>query len=260
MIGAMPRFAANLTMLFREVPTQARFAAARDAGFDGVEMLFPYAHSLPELQTALKDSGLPMVLINTPEPGWDDGARGRAAIPGAEAQFRDEFRTACAWAHHLGAGMIHVMAGLATGDAAWRTYIDNLRWAAAEAPDRMLTIEPVNPTDMPGYFLNDFDLAARVLDAVGAANLHLQFDAYHAHRITGDVMGTWARHRHRVVHVQVAGAEGRHEPVRGAIDYPAFFERLDAEGYTGVVSAEYLPAGDTQDGLNWMGQAQSGDK
>ena len=144
------------------------------------------------------------------------------------------------------------MAGVADGPEAEATFTENLRWAAARAPGQSLTIEPINRHDMPGYFLADYTTAARVLDAVAAPNLALQFDAYHAHRITGDVPGTWAAHGHRAVHVQVAGFPGRHEPKGGEIDYPAFFARLDAEGYAGWVSAEYAPAAATADGLGWL--------
>jgi 2-dehydrotetronate isomerase len=148
------------------------------------------------------------------------------------------------------------VAGTAEGPEARATYVGNLRWAATRAPKRSLTIEPINPADRPGFFLNDFDLAADILDEIAAPNLHLQFDAYHAHRLTGDVMATWARHGHRAVHVQIAGFPGRHEPQGGDIDYPAFFARLDADGYQGFVSAEYAPAGATAEGLGWLAQAQ----
>jgi len=144
------------------------------------------------------------------------------------------------------------MAGVAEGPAALATFIENLRWAAAQAPQQSLTIEPIIRHDMPGYFLADYALAVMVLDAVAAPNLHPQFDAYHAHRITGDVPGTWAAVAPRVAHVQIAGYPGRNEPTGGEIDYPAFFHMLDAGGYKGWVSGEYRPAGRTGDGLGWM--------
>lgn len=249
----MPRFAANLSMLFRELPLQERFAAAKDAGFDAVEILFPYDEPGQIIRQLLEKTGQTLVLINAPPPNWAGGDRGFAAIPGGQERFRHDFRRARRYAEALGAWHIHVMAGVAEGSAAWQTYVDNLKWAAEAAPEQSLTIEPINPRDMPGYFLNDYDLASEILEAVGAPNLGLQFDAYHAHRITGDVMGTWAAHGHRATHVQVAGAEGRHEPSGGAIDYPAFFALLDAEGYEGFVSGEYTPTGRTVDGLAWAG-------
>ncbi|WP_101067237.1 hydroxypyruvate isomerase family protein [Roseovarius salinarum] len=248
----MPRFAANLSMLFTEVPLLERFAAARDAGFEAVEILFPYDEAGSAIRRALTAAAQTLVLINTPPPNWTGGDRGFAAIPGGAERFRHDFMRALRYAEVLGAEKIHVMAGVAEGPQARRTFIDNLAWAAATAPHRALTIEPINRHDIPGYFLDDFELAADVLDTVGATNLGLQFDAYHAHRITGDVMGTWARHGHRARHVQVAGAEGRHEPVKGAIDYPAFFAALDDWGYAGYVSGEYHPSGRTEAGLGWI--------
>ncbi|GGO55145.1 hydroxypyruvate isomerase [Roseovarius pacificus] len=248
----MPRFAANLSMLFRELPVLERPAAARDAGFAGVEILFPYDEPGHLIRQALDRAGLPLILINTPPPNWTGGDRGFAAIPGGEERFRHDFRRALRYAQVLGARHIHVMAGVAGGLEARDTFIRNLAWAAATAPEQPLTIEPINTHDMPGYFLDDFDLAAEVLDTVGAPNLALQFDAYHAHRITGDVMGTWAAHGHRAAHVQVAGYPGRHEPAGGEIDYPAFFARLDSDGYAGFVSGEYAPEGRTGDGIGWI--------
>ena len=248
----MPRFAANLSMLFRELPLLERPAAARDAGFAGVEILFPYDEPGHLIRQALDRAGLPLILINTPPPNWTGGDRGFAAIPGGEERFRHDFRRALRYAQVLGARHIHVMAGVAEGSEARDTFIRNLAWAAATAPEQPLTIEPINTHDMPGYFLDDFDLAAEVLDTVGAPNLALQFDAYHAHRITGDVMGTWAAHGHRAAHVQVAGYPGRHEPAGGEIDYPAFFARLDSDGYAGFVSGEYTPEGRTGDGVGWI--------
>jgi hydroxypyruvate isomerase len=144
------------------------------------------------------------------------------------------------------------MSGAADGPEAEATLIGNLRWAAARAPEQSLTIEPINRHDKPGYFLADYETAARVLDAVAAPNLGLQFDAYHAHRITGDVIAAWAAHGHRATHVQIAGFPGRHEPTGGEIDYLAFSSRVEADGYGGWVCAEYAPAWLTEAGLGWM--------
>ena len=248
----MPRFAANITMLFQELPLHARPMAARKAGFQAVELLFPYDEPVHRIRDGLVQAGLPLVLINTPLSRDKARRRGLAAVPGAEEDFAEAFRRALRVAKVLGAGHIHIMAGLAEGPEARDRFIRNLAWAAATAPDQSLTIEPINPHDMPGYFLNDFDLAAEVLDTVGAPNLALQFDAYHARRITGDVAGAWDRHGHRAAHVQVAGYPGRHEPAGGEIDYPAFFARLEADGYAGFVSGEYTPAGRTEEGLGWL--------
>lgn len=248
----MPRFAANLTTLFTELPFLDRFGAARTAGFSAVEVLFPYATPAPEILDRLALNDLALVLINCPPPNYTGGAAGFAAVPADAGRFRHDFKRAARYAKALGAQHLHIMAGIAEGPDARATYIDNLRWAAAEVPGQSLTIEPINGDDMPGYFLQDYGLAIDVLDAVAAPNLRLQFDAYHAHRITGDVMGTWAQVRARTAHVQIAGYPGRHEPVGGEIDYLAFFRALDRDGYKGWVSCEYFPAGMTDKGLAWM--------
>lgn len=252
----MPRFAANLNFLYKDLPFLERFAAAAEDGFKGVELLFPYDNAAGEITSRLATFDLDLVLINAPPPNWTGGARGFAALPGGEKRFRHDFTRALRFARALGAGHLHLMAGKARGLVAKRTFIDNLAWAAQQAPGQSLTIEPINPVDMPGYFLDDFDLAGEVLDAVGAPNLGLQFDAYHAQMIAGDAAATWGEHGHRARHVQIAGTPGRHEPLRGEIDYPGFFAALDEAGYTGWVSAEYVPAGkSTAQGLGWMHDA-----
>lgn len=248
----MPKFAANLTLLFTEHPLLDRPAAARRAGFDAVELLIPYDVPAPDLARAITDAGLPVALINTPAPDWASGQRGLAALPGQTHAFRASFETALHYAAHLRPDHIHIMAGLAQGPESHAAYLENLRWAARRAPDRSLLIEPINPHDMPGYFLNNFAQAAAILDQINAPNLALQFDAYHAHRITGDMPAAWAQYGPRTRHIQVASAEGRHEPDTGAIDYPAFFALLDAQGYQGHVAGEYFPAEHTEDGLDWI--------
>ncbi|QYX58690.1 TIM barrel protein [Roseovarius sp. SCSIO 43702] len=242
------RLGANVSLLYPDRPLTQRIAAARADGFDAVEILFPYAEDVRALRDALRAAEMPLALINTPAGDWAAGERGFAAVPGAEARFREGFGAALTWARALGAEVVHVMAGLAEGRAARTTFVDNLRWAVAEAGAQRLTIEPINADDMPGYFLGDFALACDLLDEVGAPTLGLQFDAYHAARITGDVAGTWAEVGHRVFHVQVAGVEDRHEPD----DQGAFLDLLEAQGFMGVVSGEYHPRGRTGDGLGWM--------
>ena len=248
----MPKFAANLSLLFTELPFLDRFDAARAAGFSAVEVLFPYDTAARDVMAALTRNDLALTLINTPPPNYTGGARGFAAIPGGQDRFRHDFRRALRYAEVLGAGMIHIMSGAASGPEARATLIENLTWATEAAPKQRLTIGPINDTDMPGYFLNDFDLAAQVLDAVAAPNLALQFDTYHAFRITGDVAACWEKHRHRVGHIQIGGLPDRHEPCGGPFDYPAFFRQLDAEGYAGHVSAEYKPGDTTTRGLGWF--------
>ncbi|SMY06186.1 hydroxypyruvate isomerase family protein [Flavimaricola marinus] len=248
----MPKFAANLTTMFTEAPLLDRFNAARRAGFDAVEVLFPYEHAARELADRLIGNDLKLVLINGPPPNYTERPRGFAAVPGGSALFQQDLVRAVRYAKALDATHLHLMAGVAEGADARDTMIANLKWAAAEAPGQSLTIEPINPISMPGYFLNDFDLAMDILDAVDAPNVGLQFDAFHAHKITGDVFGTWSNVRHRVVHVQVAGLPDRHEPVKGEVDYPKFFKLLDDDGYEGWVSGEYHPAKRTEDGLKWI--------
>lgn len=252
----MPRFAANLTYLFRELPFLERFEAAAEAGFEGVEVLFPYEDAAQAITRRLLDNGLTMVLINAPPPNWTGGSPGYAAVPESRDRFRHDFRRALRFAQALGAEHLHIMAGEAEGDAARTCFVDNLTWAVGQASKMSLTIEPLNLTDKPGYFLHDFDQAVEILDEVNAPNLGLQFDMYHAQKITGDGMAVWQQHGHRAVHVQVAGVPERREPVAGEVDYPAFFARLDDEGYAGWVSGEYTPARRTEEGLGWIKQAE----
>ena len=251
----MPKFCANLSMLFTELPVLERPLAAKTAGFDAVEILFPYDENAAELGTAIARTGLPLALINCPPPNYadPDGPRGFAAIPSHQQRFQGAFRRAVRYAGALGAEFLHVMAGVAKGDEARAAFVENLKWAAETAPAQKLTIEPINTEDMPGYFLNDFDVAMDVLAEVNAPNLHLQFDAYHAAKITGDVLGTWDKVRSRVAHVQVGGVPNRQEPSSGDFDYPAFFKLLDKQKFKGWVSGEYHPAGRTEDNLSWIG-------
>ncbi|WP_300512621.1 TIM barrel protein [Aliiroseovarius sp.] len=248
----MPRFAANLSFLFRELPFLDRFQAAADAGFTAVEVLFPYDDAASEITRRLTVNGLTMVLINTPPPNWTGGDRGFAALPGGTDRFRHDFKRALRFAKALRANHLHIMAGKAKGLVAQQTFVENLKWACEQAPDQSLTIEPINHTDMPEYFLHRFDQAAEVLAAVNAPNLGLQFDAYHAQMITGDMLAQWEAYKHLVRHIQIGGYPGRNEPAKGEIDYPAWFRQLDAEGYKGFVSGEYHPAAQTEAGLTWL--------
>ncbi len=248
----MPRFSANLSWLFTELPFMERFRVAKDAGFDAVEVLFPYDCPAQDMRDQLIWNDLTFVLMNCPPPNATGGPQGFAAIPGLQDRFRRDFDRSLRFADVLKPLHLHIMAGSTDAPDARATFVENLKWAAARAPNRSLTIEPINRHDMPGYYLADFDLAAEILDEVEAPNLSLQFDAYHAHRITGDVMRAWVTHGPRASHVQIAGYPGRHEPAVGEIDYPSFFARLDRDGYKGWVSAEYKPASDTASGLGWL--------
>ena len=251
----MAKFAANLTYLVTELPMLQRFAAAKRAGFDGVEILFPYDIPARDLSRAAISAGLEMVLINTPPPNWAGGPRGFAAEPGNESRFRHDFERALRYAEALKVAHLHVMAGKARGSAALATFLRNLEWACAQAPGTSLTIEPMNHTDMPGYFLNSFDLAGEIIDEIDQPNLGLQFDAYQAQMIHGDVIDTWERHARNVHHIQIAGCPGRHEPRAGEINYAGFFRAVDAAGFRGWVGAEYTPRTSTEAGLRWLRSA-----
>ena len=248
----MPKFCANLTWLFTELPFIERFAAAKEAGFDAVEVLFPYDVNAQDIVAELARHDLQMVLINCPPPNYTGGPQGFAAVPGVEDRFKTDFKRALRYAKTLGATHLHIMSGVAEGAEAKRTFVNNLRWAAKEAPEQSLTIEPINNETMPGYFLNDFDLGREVVTTINAPNLRLQFDTFHAAKITGDVMGTWARMRDVTAHVQVAQMPDRDEPDPGVIDYLAFFADLDAQGYQGLAAGEYKPRAETIDGLAWI--------
>ncbi len=252
----MPRFCANLTYLFTDLDLPERVGAARRTGFEAVEILFPYDGDAAALRGALLAHDMPLALINCPPPNYidPDGPRGFAAVEAEAGRFRSAFRRALRYARTLKAERIHVMAGAAEGPGARAVFVDNLRWAVDEADGLPLTIEPINRHDMPGYFLHDFDTAIEVLGAVGAApdRLGLQFDVYHAARITGDAVATWDRVNAAVTHVQFADTPGRGAPGSGALDFPAMFDRIDRAGYDGWVSAEYRPDGPTEDGLSWL--------
>ncbi|MDP0929588.1 TIM barrel protein [Paracoccus onubensis] len=248
----MPRFAANLTRLFTEMPMDERFDAAARAGFTGVEILFPYDIPADHLSRLALAAGLEIVLINTPPPNWSGGPRGFAAIPGQEQRFRDNFDRTLRFAQVLHARQIHIMSGAADGPEARATFTKNLAWAVKRAPHASLNIKVINRDYMPGYFLSDFDLAAEIIAEIGAPNLGLQFDTYHAQVLSGDALGLWRKHAGIIRHIQIAGFPGRHEPIDGAFNFTAFFAELDQSGYRGWVSGEYDPEHLTENGLGWL--------
>ncbi|MEM1297861.1 MAG: 2-oxo-tetronate isomerase [Pseudomonadota bacterium] len=248
----MPRFAANLSMMFTQHGFLDRFRAAADAGFRGVEYLFPYAEAAADIRAALDDAGLTQALFNCPPGDWEAGERGMAAVPGREAEFRDSIGKALEYAAVIGPERLHIMAGLTEGPEAEAAYVDNLKWAAAQAPDRTFLIEPINSRDMPGYFLSTSTQALRILEAVGAPNLMLQFDLYHAQIMEGDLTRRTEALMPHIGHIQIAGVPDRHEPDMGELNYPALFASLDGLGYEGWIGCEYRPAGRTEDGLGWF--------
>ncbi|WP_245752530.1 hydroxypyruvate isomerase family protein [Poseidonocella pacifica] len=240
-------------MLFTEHPLAGRPRAAAHAGFHNIEVLFPYALTIGEWSMLLKDNDLNLVLINTPVEDWEEGGRGLAAVPGASAEFRRSFEQSARYAEALDVPRIHVMTGIAEGARAKETLLENLAWAADQAPNRVLMLEPLNPLDMPGYYLNGFDLACEVLDTLGRANLSLQFDLWHAFRLGHDPVTLFETLHARVGHIQIAGIPKRGDPMSGTFDMVAFLGQLERLNYRGIVSGEYTPQGRTEDGLAWAG-------
>ncbi len=249
----MPKFAASLNLMFTEWPLLDRFAAARDAGFAAVEVQFPYAETPDAIARRLADTGLELVLMNTPRGAAEAGGRGLAAIPGEAAAFARSFDVALDYMQATGCRLIHVMAGTheTASEAAFEAA---LRHAAARlAPiGGTALIEPLNLYDNPGYFLGDFDQAARIIRRLDLANVRLQYDFYHRQRRHGEIVASLTEMMPIIAHVQFAGSPGRHEPDEGEIDYGYLFATLDRLGYTGWVGAEYTPRAGTLDGLGWL--------
>ena len=249
----MLQFAANLTLLFTEFPYLDRFDAAANSGFTAVEILFPYDSAAKDTLRALQKNGLDLVLINAPPPNYTGGEPGYAAVPGADGRFRHDIRRVLRYAQELKPKLIHVMAGYVEGAEAIDTFVENLQWAADEAPAQGFTIEPLNQGDQPGYALSNYNLAAEVLARVDRPNVGLQFDSYHATEIHGDALAVWEKHKALVRHVQIGDSPGRTEPGKGRVDFPALFTAIESSGYAGWVSAEYKPtAKRTEDTLGWM--------
>lgn len=253
----MPRFAANLTMLFNEVPFMERFAAARAAGFDAVEYLFPYAYAKEELADALKKNNLVQVLHNLPAGNWDAGDRGMACDPARVAEFREGIPRAIEYASTLGCGQVNCLAGKMPGgvnaNQARATLIANLQYAAPllkKAGIRLL-IEPINHFDIPGFFLTRTDQALAIIDDVGSDNLFVQYDIYHAQRMEGELANTLKNHLAKIGHIQLADNPGRNEPGTGEINYAWLFKHIDAIGYAGWIGCEYKPKTTTAAGLGW---------
>jgi hydroxypyruvate isomerase len=258
----MPRFAANLSMLFTEVPFLERFERAARAGFKEVEFLFPYAHGIDELKALLAAHDLKVVLHNMPAGNWDAGDRGMACNPARVAEFRDGVALGVKYAGGLGSPNLHCMAGKAPAGVAEallrETFVANLRYAAGEAKKAglKLLIEPINHYDIPGYFINRSAQALAIIDDVGADNLYLQYDIYHMQRMEGELAATIEKNLARIAHIQLADNPGRNEPGTGEINYPYLFAHLDRIGYRGAIGCEYKPAGNTEAGLGWLAQAR----
>lgn len=254
----MPRFAANLSMMYNEHAFLDRFAAAAKDGFKGVEFLFPYAFPAAEIRARLDAHGLTQALFNMPPGNWDAGERGLASLPGREDEFRHSLEAALSYAQVLGNDHVHAMAGLIRPDQDRRrhreTYLKNLALAAREAAALGITIviEPINTRDIPGFFLNRQDEAHAICAEVGALNLKVQMDFYHCQIVEGDLAMKLRQTIAGVGHIQVAGVPERHEPDVGEINYPYLFALMDQLGYPGWVGCEYRPKAGTSEGLGWF--------
>ena len=253
----MPKFNANLTMLFNEVPFLDRFQAAAEAGFKGVEFLFPYAFDKDALAERLARHGLVQVLHNLPAGDWEGGERGIACHPDRVGEFQDGVGRAIEYARALGCKQVNCLAGIAPAgveaDKVHATFVANLRFAAArleEAGIRLL-VEPINTFDMPGFYVNRSAQAIELIDAARHDNIFLQHDLYHMQRMEGELAATVQRLLPRIAHMQLADNPGRHEPGTGEINYPFLFDWIDSLGYDGWIGCEYRPKTTTHDGLGW---------
>ena len=254
----MPKFAANLSMLFTEVDFLDRFEAAAKAGFRGVEYLFPYDFEADEIKQRLDANGLTQVLFNLPAGDWGAGERGIACHPDRVEEFRAGVDKAIEYAKLLGNTQVNCLAGIqpdgVSDDQARQTLVENLRFAAdrLKAAGIRLIAEPINTRDIPGFFLNRTEQALALFDEVGSDNLALQYDIYHMQIMEGDLAPTIEKHLGRIAHVQLADNPGRHEPGTGEINYPFLFAHLDRLGYDGWIGCEYKPKTTTVEGLGWL--------
>lgn len=253
----MSKLAANLTMLFTEKPFLERFAAARHAGFDAVEFLFPYSYSVEQIAQQLKAHELTLVLHNLPAGDWDAGERGIACHPTRVSEFRAGVADAIRYASALGVPQVNCLVGIAPPDASAemirQTLVDNLHFAAAalqQAGIRLL-IEPINTFDIPGFFLSGTQQALDLIAATGSNNIFIQYDIYHMQRMEGELSATLRANLARIGHIQLADNPGRGEPGTGEINYSHLFKLLDEIGYAGWIGCEYKPKSDTLEGLAW---------
>ncbi|MBT8546734.1 hydroxypyruvate isomerase [Polynucleobacter paneuropaeus] len=254
----MIQFAANLTMLFNEFPFLDRFEQASKAGFKAVEFLFPYGIPAEDIKAKLDQYHLKLVLHNLPAGNWDGGERGIACLPDRVEEFKTGVAEAIRYAGILGVGQLNCLAGKVPAGVDHKllhqTFVNNLRFAAAELKKNhlKLLVEPINEYDIPGFYLCSTQQAISILDEVGADNLFLQYDIYHAQRMEGELANTITKYFHRIAHMQLADNPGRNEPGTGEINYPFLFRFLEKIGYKGWVGCEYKPATDTLSGLSWM--------
>ena len=254
----MPKFAANLTMLFGDLPFLERFDAAARNGFRAVEYMFPYQEDTDGIARALDRLKLEQVLFNLPAGDWAAGDRGVAVHPGRREEFRRGVGQAVELARRYRCPRVNCLVGKRDERLAyeeqWRCLVDNLRYAAGQLVSQGITllVEPINTYDIAGFFLSTSAQAVRLLDEVGAPNARIQYDIYHMQRMEGNLVYTMARLRERLGHVQVADSPDRHEPGTGEINFPYVFKQLDAMGYEGYVGLEYKPSGSTEASFGWI--------
>ena len=254
----MPKFAANLTMLFNEVPFLERFEQAAKAGFKAVEFLFPYPYQAEQIAELLDRHQLQLVLHNLPAGDWDGGERGIAVLPERVAEFREGVHRAVEYAKVLGVKQLNCLAGKTPVGAnpaqLADTFVENLRYAASVLKENglRLLIEPINTRDIPGFWLNRTRQALDVIKNVGGDNLFVQYDIYHMQIMEGDLARTIAEHLPQIAHIQLADNPGRNEPGTGEINYDFLFRHLDAIGYQGWIGCEYKPKTTTVEGLGWV--------
>jgi len=253
----MPKFAANLTMLFNEVDFLERFEKAASAGFEAVEFLFPYDYSAEDLRKRLDDNKLKLVLHNLPAGDWAAGERGIACHPDRVNEFREGVAKAIGYAKTLGVGQLNCLAGklpaAVSPEQAHKTFVENLRFAAGELKKAglRLLMEPINTYDIPGFFLNRTEQALAIQKEVGADNLFIQYDIYHAQRMEGELAANIKNHLDKIGHLQLADNPGRNEPGTGEINYAFLFKWIDSVGYKGWIGCEYKPKTTTEAGLGW---------
>jgi len=252
----MPRFAANLSFLFQDLPFEKRFAAASRAGFKAVEYMFPYDYPIDMLQGLLKDNNLEQVLCNMYPGDWEKGERGLAVLRDREDDFKKAVDLAIRYASALGIPKVNCMAGINVENAeAVRPFlIKRLRHAAKAFADHglIVVIEPINPIDMPGFFLNYTRQSLDLIEIVGEPNLKVQYDIYHAQRMEGELISTMRNNLDKIGHIQLADVPGRHQPGTGEINYPNVFKAIDEMGYKGWIGLEYKPLSDTLGSFSWI--------
>ena len=254
----MPKFAANVSFLFTEVDFLKRFEAARKAGFRAVEFHFPYPYEHAALEAAVKQAGVEIVLFNLPPGNWEKGERGIACHPDRAAEFREGVAKAIDWARTLKCPRVNCLAGIAPRDAepseVHATFVANLRFAAKALGDAGVTLvmEPVNPRTVPGFYLNTTKQALDIIREVGSDNLKIQYDIFHMQIVEGDLTKTIESNLAQIGHIQFADVPDRHEPGTGEVNFDFLFGWIDRVGYQGWVSAEYVPAKGTLEGLGWL--------